>query len=186
MKKNVSGKPMIITSIALISMFAIAFLSCKNSDRKFYKTHSGKVVTIWNDYIIFEKYEGKEPPKNKYILQKGQYHDSDIDLVFKDNDSIIIFRRIGKDSIDIVFSQPDYKLEIYNNTWEEFKEFEKRTSFSDTLVIFELNYCPNDKIVMISECIGELVYTRDYGRWPRFYKEYVHSRYDEMFDNRVF
>lgn len=169
----------ITTSIMMVSLITITIISCKHYDRKFYKTHSGKIVTIWNDYIIFEKYKSNEPPKNNYILQKGQYRDGDVRLVVKNNDSIIIFRRCSKDSLDVVFTDPDYKVEIYGNTWNDYQEFKKRTSYSDPLINYEFFYCPYDRIVTISECIGDSVYTRDYGEWPGFYKEYVRSRYDK-------
>ena len=172
----------IITSIMMVSLLTITINSCKHYDRKFYKTHSGKIVTIWDDYIIFEKYEKNERPKNNYILQKEQYKDGDVRLVVKNNDSIIIFRRCDKNSLDVVFIQPEFKVEIYGNTWDELQTFKKRTSFSDSLVNCEFFYCPYDKIVTISECIGDSVYTRDYGEWPEFYKEYVSYSYDKQYD----
>lgn len=166
----------IIISVLSVLILAITLNSCRYSDRKFYKTHTGKVVTIWNDYVIFEKYKGKETPKNNYMRLKDL---GDVSLFFKKNDSIIVFKRSGENTVDIVFNEPDYKYEVYGNTWEEYQEFKRRVSFSDTLITFGLSYYPYDKIVTISECIGEIVYTRDYGRWPVLYKETVYSRYDE-------
>lgn len=178
-----SSKITIIISASLVLILAIALNSCRYSDRKFYKTHTGNVVTIWDGYVIFEKYTGKETPKNNYIRLKDM---GGVSLFFKKNDSIIVFKRSGKNTVDIGFNKPDYKYVIYGNTWNEYQEFQRTVAFSDTLITFGLSYYPYDKIVTISECIDETVYTRDYGRWPIFYKEFVYSRYDKSFDNRAF
>lgn len=175
-----NSRKVIVTTFAfLVVIFTTSFCACTFSGKRCYKTYTGNYVTIWEDYIILEKFERNEPPKNNYILQKGQYRDGDVRLVVKNNDSIIIFRRCSKDSLDVVFTDPDYKVEIYGNTWNDYQEFKKRTSYSDPLINYEFFYCPYDRIVTISECIGDSVYTRDYGEWPGFYKEHVRSRYDK-------
>ena len=56
--------------LTIMTMIAICIISCTHTQydtRRFYASKMGKYLTIWDDYIIFEKYEGKEPPKENYI-----------------------------------------------------------------------------------------------------------------------
>ncbi len=166
------------TSYLLLFAITVSAYSCIHSNRKFYKTHTGKVITVLDNYIILEKYKGKKPPKNNYIKLFGDYGGGDIRLFFKENDSILIFRRGDENSIDIVLDQNKYNIKTFYNTWEEIQEFKKKISFSDPHVKYEFSYSSYDKYVTVSECMDDVVYIRHYG-CPPFYHESVYSRYDQ-------
>lgn len=80
----------------LVVLLVITLNSCTFSGKRYYKTYTGNYVTIWNDYIIFEKYEGRKHPKDNYI--KLSYKGL-TDVFFKNNDSILIYRRGDENEI---------------------------------------------------------------------------------------
>ena len=183
----------IIAHLFIIGMIPVSLSSCHIQNRKVYTTYTGKYVTIWNDYIIFEKYEGRKHPKDNYI--KLSYKGL-TDVFFKNNDSILIYRRGDENSIDVVFSQ--YDVEVFYNTWEEMQEFKRRTSFKDTTVNAEYLFYEDRSVLWptFNEFIGDSMYSREYpvDRKHFFffmmnlydYNDSVFSRYDERFDNRVY
>ena len=46
----------------------------------------------------------------------------------------------------------------------------------------EFSYYSNDKLVIVSECVNDSVYIRQYGI-PPFFRGFVYSRYDEKLNN---
>ena len=197
MKKNMSKTALmpiiIIAHLFIIGMIPVSLSSCHIQNRKVYTTYTGKYVTIWNDYIIFEKYEGRKHPKDNYIKLS---HKDVTDVFFKNNDSILIYRRGDENSIDVVFSQ--YNVEVFYNTWDEMQEFKRRTSYKDATVNAEYFFYGDRSVLWptFNECIGDSMYIREYPvdrkhSWFFMmdlydYNDSVFSRYDERFDNRVF
>lgn len=179
--------------IAIMVLIFVTISSCHVQNRQTYTTYTGKYVTIWGNYIIFEKYDGQKPPKDNYI--KLSYKGL-TDVFFKNNDSILIYRRGDENSIDVVFSQ--YDVEVFYNTWEEMQEFKRRTSFKDTTVNAEYFFSEDRSVLWptFNEFIGDSMYIREYPvdrkhSWFFMmdlydYNDSVFSRYDERFDNRVF
>lgn len=183
MKKRILIKE--IFSFALFTLIIFLSSCSSNKDnRYYYTTHTGKCITTLDNYIILKKYKGKTPPRNNYIRLIGDYGGGDIRLFFKENDSILIFRRGDENSIDIVLDQNKYNIKTFYNTWEEIQEFKKKISFSDPHVKYEFSYSSYDKYVTVSECIDDAVYIRHYG-CPPFYHESVYSRYDKEL-NRLY
>jgi hypothetical protein len=181
MKNNNSIKKTIIPILSVL-ILAIVLNSCRYSDRKYYKTHTGKVVTIWNDYIIFEKYKGNKPPQDNYIRVLGKFKGS-LKMCFKTNDSILIWRDFDENSLEIGFNSNKYKLEVFYG-YHDKPMFDRKTHHEDS--IFMAYYCfdsfPEDGNILFplfSECIGDSVYIRLYKASPHFYKDHVMSRYDE-------
>lgn len=183
-------------------LMAICVFSCTNTEydtRRFYTSKMGKYLTIWDDFIIFEKYEGKEPPKENYIkLNHDTPYRGLVDVFFKKNDSILIYRHGFENSIDVVFNQDVYKFEVFYATWEDREEFKRRTSYHDTLISIEYSVYENRSVLWptFTEFIGDSMYIREYpvDRKHFFffmmdlygYNDSVFSRYDERFDNRAF
>lgn len=169
------------TIILLAAIISVLLVSCigRNS-KQYYKSHSGKVITVWGDYVIFEKYKGKLPPKNNYIQMHYKQYQPDFDVVFKRNDSVIIYSS-RLDELDINFDQNEYLVEVFGNGY--FQEYKKRSAFSDTLVTLHFHNYPMydlfDKIwIEIFECDGDSVYKRFYRNNTHNYKDYVFSRYE--------
>lgn len=181
MKNYISEKTIIITTI-LVSLLAISLNSCTFSGKRCYKTYTGKYVTIWDDYIIFEKYEERKLPKDNYIRVLGTYKGS-VKICFKTNDSIIIWRNYDENSIEIRLNANKYKLEVYYGYHDE-PTFKRKTRCQDTLVnayydFYSFYEDGNILFPRFSECIGDSVYRRDYKASTHFYKDCVYSRYDE-------
>lgn len=176
----------ILLSILLLVILATIINKIMFYDgKKFYKTYTGDIVTIWDNYIIFEKYEGKEPPKDNYLKMIGPYK-GEVCMFFKANDSLIIWRSFDENSMEIALSQQDYKIEVFyagSYTYEDYKEFRRKTGFKDTLIYKEYQFYsfPEDGNILFPifrECIGDSVYIRSYKASTRFYKDNVCSRYD--------
>lgn len=96
--------------------------------------------------------------------------------------------------MEIGFDQEKYKVEIYENTWEDLQEFEKRTAYSDPLVILGFYYSAifdlggDESNISIIECVGDSVYFRHHGlrslNLPT--REHVYSRHDESLKQPYF
>ena len=188
--------------LAVLTVIAICVISCTHTEydiRRFYTSKMGKYLTIWDDYIIFEKYEGKELPKENYIkLNHDTPYRGLVDVFFKKNDSILIYRDGFENSIDVVFDQNVYKVEVFYDTWEDIQDFKRRTSYKDTLVISEyfIHEGRGELWPAFVEFIGDSMYIRDYpvDRKHFFFftmdlyhhTDSVFSRYDDSFDNRMF
>lgn len=177
----------ILLSILLLFILATIINKIKFYDgKKFYKTYNGDIVTIWDDYIIFEKYVGKEPPKDNYLKMIGPYK-GEVCLFFKTNDSLIIWRSFDENSMEIALRQQDYKIEVFyagSYTYEDYKTMRRKTGFKDTLIYKEYQFYsfPEDGNILFPifrECIGDSVYIRSYKASTHFYKDQVRSRYDE-------
>lgn len=182
-------KTSIIVYLFWVIILIITLNSCMFSGKRYYKTYTGKYVTIWNDYIIFEKYEGRKLPKDNYIRVLGTYKGS-VKICFKTNDSIIIWRDFDDNSIDIKLNTNKYKLEVYYGYHDE-PTFNRKTRCQDPLVnayydFYSFYEDGNILFPRFFECVGDTVYRRDYKASTRFYKDRVYYRYDERFDNRVF
>ena len=189
MKNHLSKITILLAAITMLSLVGCTGIFSKH----YYETYTGKTITIWNDYIIFEKYEGRKHPKDNYIKLS---HKDVTDVFFKNNDSILIYRRGDENSIDVVFSQ--YDVEVFYNTWEEMQEFKRRTSYKDTTVNAEYFFYGDRSVIWptFNEFIGDSMYIREYPvdrkhSWFFMmdlycYNDSVFSRYDERFDNRSF
>ena len=172
----------ILTSIVLFFMTAIILNSCRHTGKRYYKTYTGKYVTIWDNYIIFEKYKGDEPPKDNYIRVIGQYKGW-VTIFFKSNDSIYIWRNFDENSMEIGLNDNVFLVDVYYGN-ESYKEFKKRASFQDPLVYAKYNFYsfPEDGNILfpiLSECIGDSVFTKSYKVNTLFHTDEVFSRYDE-------
>lgn len=124
MKNNNSIKKTIIPILSVL-ILVIVLNSCRYSGRTFYKTYTGDIVTIWNDYIIFEKYEGKEPPKDNYIKLIGPYK-GEVCMFFKTNDSLIIWRSFDENSMEIALSHKQqlsarFSLQLIAWQWDKLR-----------------------------------------------------------------
>ena len=195
MIKNISKSTIILTAIISVLLGGCTRINSKH----YYKTYTGNYVTIWDDYIIFEKYESKEPPKENYIkLNHDNPYRGLVDVFFKKNDSILIYRHGFENSIDVVFDPDVYKVEVFYATWEDREEFKRRTSYHDTLISIEYSVYENRSVLWptFTEFTNDSMYIREYPVDNKHfffftmdlydYNDSVFSRYDERFDNRVF
>ena len=200
MKKYILAKPLIILFIIIVSIALTLFIlsNYRMQNLCIYETTKGNYVTIWkNDYIIFEKYESREPPKDNYIkLNHDTPYRGLVDVFFKNNDSILIYRRGFDNSINVVLDTNVYKVEVFYASWED--NFKRRTSYQDTLVAAEYFFYEDRSVLWptFNECVGDSMYIREYpvDREHFFffmmdlydYNDSVFSRYDERFDYRAF
>lgn len=182
MKNNISKITILFAAIIMVLLVSCVYRPSK----RYFETHSGKTITVLKDfdYIIFEKYEGNEPPKDNFIRLNGQYK-TQVRMFFKSNDSVIFLRRGDENTLEIGLDTCKYKIEVYGNTCKDIEEFWERTSYLNPLIISEFSVYPiydlNFKTrVVISEYIGDSVYIRHfYGANPHHYFEDVFYRYDD-------
>lgn len=203
MEKYTFAKPLIILFVIIVSIVLTLFIlsNYRMQNLCIYETYKGNYVTIWkNDYIIFEKYEGRKPPKDNYIkLNHDAPYRGDVDVFFKTNDSILIYNRCGFDNlIDVVFDKNVHKVEVFFATREDRQEFMRRTSYQDSLVAVEYFFYEDRGVLWptFNECVGDSMYIREYpvDRKHFFffmmdlydYNDSVFYRYDERFNNRAF
>lgn len=178
MKNHISKITILFAAIIMVLL-----VSCTSrNSKRYYESHTGKVITVWGNYVIFEKYKGKLPPKDNYIKILNVY--ADACCFFKSNDSIIIYRP-DDNSLEIGFHHND-KIAIYE--YENLHEFAKRASFSDPLATLEFSYTPmhdlgmDESWITICECVEDSVYIkrRVLRSLNLSNKEVVYSRYDEI------
>ena len=166
----------------------VLLVSCTGrNSKRYYETPTGKTITVWGNYIIFEKYQGKLPPKDNYIKILNWY--SSGYCFFKSNDSIIIYKP-RENSFEIGFHQND-KIEVYDYT--NIDKFINRTSFKDHLASSQFSYFPMHDLGMdqswitICEFIEDSVYIRRRGLRSRSMNcDYVLSRNDERLKQPYF
>ncbi|MBR4836984.1 MAG: hypothetical protein IK004_00915 [Bacteroidales bacterium] len=170
-------------TILFAAIISVLLVSCigRNS-KQYYKTPTGKVITKYGDYFIFEKYKGYSHPQSNYI-KINPY--SNVSMFFKSNDSIIILRRGDENSLEIGLNRDKYKIEVYCNEIDDIHEFQRRSSFADSLAILEFDYTPMHELfdryyITVRECVGDKVYTRFFRNNPHNYKVYERSRYDAI------
>ena len=177
MKNHLSKITILLAAITMLSL-----VGCTGRNTKqYYKSPNGKVVTVWKDYIIFGKYEDKNPPKENFIQMHYEQYQPDVLLTFKSNDSVILCYNCGKnDALDINFND-NYKVKVFGP--EYYYYYIQRKTFSDTLATFEFFYNPiydlGDRIwVEVRDCVGDSVYERFYRNTTFNYKDRVYSRYE--------
>lgn len=169
-------------TILLSAIISVLLVSCTGRNTKqYYKSPNGKVVTVWKDYIIFGKYEDKNPPKENFIQMHYEQYQPDVLVTFKSNDSVILCYNCGKnDTLDINFND-NYKVKVFGP--EYYYDYVQRKTFSDTLVTFEFSYTTiydlfDRFFVGVRECVGDSVYSRLYRNNTHNYKDRVYSRYE--------
>lgn len=166
--------------ILIIAVIFVGLTSCYHNGKQYYKSPTGKIITVWKDYIIFGKYEDKTPPTENYIQMHYKQYQPNIYVTFKSNDSVVLYYG-SYDTIDVNFNQDNYKVQVFGE--EYYNGYEKRTAYSDTLVTFKFYYEPIydlfDKIgIKIFEFDGDSVYLRSYRNNTHNYKDHVFSRYE--------
>lgn len=194
-------KKLFITFFELI-LIVFCLISCTHTEydtRRFYTSITGKYLTIWDDYIIFEKYEDKYLPQENYIkLNHDTPYRGLVDVFFKTNDSILIYRDGFVNSIEVAFDKNVYKVEVFYATREDREEFKRRTSYHDTRISIEYSIYDDRNVLWptFTEFTNDSMYIREYPVDKRHffffmmnlydYNDSVFSRYDERFDNRIF
>ncbi|MBQ2187297.1 MAG: hypothetical protein II401_01880 [Bacteroidales bacterium] len=175
----------------IVFIIFIVLPSCNGhyKGRYIYTTPTGKYVTIYDDYIIFEKYEKKKYPEDNYIRIKGYYKGSTT-LFFKKDNSIYV-NRDHYNSIEFCFNRPEYKISVFERAVREKNVYYKECSFGDSLAVAEYSFMDERSHFWptFKEVVGDSVYMRAYKIDDGFfmknfyeYKDLVVSRYDERFD----
>ena len=135
MKKNFS-----IIKWIIIALFIVAvIISFKVFEKLTFCTsiHSNQVVTIWNRYIIFEKYEGLLPPKDNYIkIRKNK--DLHYNVFFKSDNTVTIWSASNK-TIKARFDKKGYDIKIYYG-YDNAHPFYNDCQYSDLLAVAEYEY----------------------------------------------
>ena len=141
----------------------VLLVSCTGRNTKhYYETYTGKVITVWKDYIIFEKYEGNNPPETNYIQINHWYKEAEV--FFKDGDTILVFSTYQPEILDANFDTNKYHVEIYGNDINDINKYFQKTSYSDPssqiLYSFGTNrHCLEPRFF---EMIGDSVYMKAY------------------------
>ena len=187
-------KNFLIKTIKLFVVIVIAasvITSCNSSKRdtrQYFTTYTDKYVTVCDDYIIFEKYDGNIPPTSDFIRIDGDY--KAMEVCFKSNDTIVIFSRSNLESFDVKFDTNKYYIEIYGNTREDYKKFYQRSSYADpsTIVLYSLGTTRHRLEPRFFEIMGDSVYMKAYNvsgdilSTDYEIKNSVFSRYDERYN----
>lgn len=186
MKLKSNKKTVLITWIILT---IVVVLPCCNGHYKgkfIYTTPTGNYVTIYDDYIIFEKYEKKKYPKDNYIRING-YYKGGITLFFKKNSTIYI-DKIYDNSIEFCINQPDYTVSVYGSDFLNNNTYSQECSFADSLALAEYSFWDERSHFwpVFREVVGDSVYIRTYKidhsvliKSYYDYKDTVVSRYTE-------
>lgn len=185
MKYKSNKQTVLITWIILLIVVVLS--SCNHyKGRYIYTTPTGKYITVYDDYIIFEKYEKIKYPKENYFRINGYYKGSTT-LFFKKSNTISITRDYYN-SIIFCFNQPEYKINVYERSGREKNCYYKECSFSDSLAVAEYSFWDERSHFwpVFREVVGDSVYIRTYKMDHSFfmknfydYKDTVVSRYTE-------
>lgn len=187
-------KHIITKTIAILILSFPGVISCTHSDydtRHIFTSQTGNHVTIWDDYIIFEKYEEKDYPNENYIKL---YHDTRykgcLHVFFKKDNTIIVLRQ-SNDSIALGFNPQKYNIEILNG-WENWPHYYDLCSMDDTLAVADYYFHEWRGALWPTffEIIGDSVYVTNYHDKGHFLfriaikGDTVVSRYDKIIDKR--
>ena len=185
MKNKSNKKKALFSWIILIVLVVLS--SCKHyKGRYIYTTPTGKQVTVYDDYIIFEKYEKIKYPKENYIRING-YYKGGVTLFFKRNHTIAI-DRIYDNSIEFCINTPEYIVSVYKPDYLDNNGYYKECSFADSLAVAEYSFWDERSHFwpVFREVVGDSVYIRTYKMDHSFfmknfydYKDTVVSRYTE-------
>lgn len=186
MKNKSYKKKVAITWMILMVLVVLSSCNGHYKGRYIYTTPTGKYVTVYDDYIIFEKYEKKKYPKENYFRINGYYKGSTT-LFFKKN-NIVSITRDYYNSIIFCFNQPEYKINVYERSGREKNNYYKECSFADSLAVAEYSFWDERSHFwpIFREVVGDSVYIRTYKMDRSFfmknfydYKDTVVSRYTE-------
>lgn len=161
MKNHLSKITILLAAIIMVSLVSCTHTG--NDTRHFYTTYTGKHVTIWEDYIIFEKYEEKDYPKANYIKL---YHDTRykgcLHVFFKKDNTIVVLRQ-SNDSIEVGFSPQKYNIETLHG-WGNWPHYYDICSMDDTLTIADYYFHEWRGALWPTffEVVGDSVYVTNY------------------------
>lgn len=80
-----------LITILLIGLLTISFIFFVKENRDFIATKGGTIITLWDNYIIFEDYRGISPPKHNYIKTSKVNADYGyVTVIRKKNSSIVV------------------------------------------------------------------------------------------------
>ena len=135
MKKNFSRIKWIIIALFIVAVI----ISFKIFEKRTFCTsiYSNQVVTIWNRYIIFEKYEGLLPPKDNYIkIRKNK--DLHYNVFFKSDNTVTIWSASNK-TIKAKFDKKGYDIKIYYG-YDNARLYYDDCQYSGLLAVTEYEY----------------------------------------------
>jgi hypothetical protein len=187
MKKKLNKKLLIV----IISLIVAIFTFLKVYEKRTFCTSafSDIVVTVWNRYFIFEKYEGLLPPRNNYIkIRKTK--DLHYNVFFKNDNTIMIWSASNRE-IKTAFDNNVYNVFIYYG-FENVSNYYQECQYRDSSAVKEYELYresykrKNWLIVDINEIINDSIISTKYRTTPRGTVlrklRCIYSRNDEMFD----
>lgn len=186
-------KTKIIRTSVLLLLTIVFLINCAKTDyntKRYYTTQTGKCVTIWDNFIVFEKYEEKQPPKENYIkLNHNTPYIGCTHVFFKQGNKIVVLRQ-SNDSVEVVFDSK-YNIETLHG-WGNWPHYYDICSMDDTLAIADYYFHEWRGALWPTffEAVGDSVYVTNYHDKGNFLfrivirEDTVVSRYDECLTKR--
>lgn len=130
-KKFYKNKWFIIAVIVFLILIILKF----TGERRFYTSfYTDRTITVWKNYVIFEKYDGSLPPKDNYIKLRLK-RDGVIYVFFKKDNTVTIWSESGR-PIKTKFDKHGYNVQIYYCS-DNLSKYYDECKYSDSLAIVE-------------------------------------------------
>lgn len=127
--------------IIAVVLFLVLLIFKSVEKRRFYTSfYTDRTITIWKNYVVFEKYDGSLPPKDNFIKFKLK-RDDKINVFFKKDKTVNIWSKSGK-PIKTRFDNNDYEVNIYYGS-DSFNKYCDVCKYIDSLAIVEYEF--NDR-----------------------------------------
>lgn len=122
--------------ICVLFIIVLVIFSCTlfGKSRQYTSFYTGQMVTVWKDYVVFGKYEGRMAPKDNYVkfTKKEGYH---IRVFFKNNNTITIWSELYEPFIT-GFDINKYDIKVYYGK-DNLRHYYEECQYSDSLAAME-------------------------------------------------
>ena len=130
-KKFYKNKWFIIAVIVFLILIILIF----TGERRFYTSfYTDRTITVWNNYVIFEKYDGQLPPKGNYIKLRHK-RDGEVCVFFKQDNTVTIWSE-SRWPIKTKFDKNDYDVHIYYGS-DNYNKYSDECKYTDSLAVVE-------------------------------------------------
>ena len=150
-----------LTYIAICALIIIVLIGLNciffGKPKQYTSFFTDQTVSLWKNYVIFEKYDGRMAPKDNFI-KLGNSLSNHICVFFKTDNTITIWSESEK-QIETNFDKEFYDVKIYYGS-DNINKYHNDCKYSDPLAVVEYKIKTYlvEPVISINEFTADSVY----------------------------
>lgn len=128
--------------ICVLFIIVLVIFSCTlfGKSRQYTSFYTGQMVTVWKDYVVFGKYEGRMAPKDNYVkFKKNKGYN--VRVFFKNDNTVTIWSKLNEPII-AGFDKNKYDVKVYYGQ-DHLKQYYDECQYNDSSAIMEYSLTKN-------------------------------------------